>query len=246
MAEKSGINRPPLADLLQDKVLESVDIGEFLAELVELTSKALSSEDTEVSCTITLLRPRKKSTVASSSRQARQLDDIQHGYDIGPCLTAAREGVEIRIDDVDHDPRFPIYLDAVKEKGIRSILAVPIPLDQKAKAALNLYATRRRAFDDDAVEQAERLAHEASRSLRLVLRITGLAESNADLKAAMESRTTIDLAVGIIMGQNRCSQEAAFKILRAASSSRNIKLRDVAAAVVNAIGGEAPAMHFED
>jgi AmiR/NasT family two-component response regulator len=58
------------------------------------------------------------------------------------------------------------------------------------------------------------------------------------LKAALESRTTIDLAIGIIMGQNRCSQEAAFKILKNASSTRNAKLRDVAATIVAAVNRE--------
>ena len=34
-----------------------------------------------------------------------------------------------------------------------------------------------------------------------------------DLSAAMESRTAINLACGIIMGQNKCSQERAVEIL---------------------------------
>jgi len=246
MADLNGTDKAPLAELLQDMVLDSTDVGEFLAELVGLVSEALSTEDTEVSCAVSLLRPRRKATVASSSPQAKLLDEIQYAYDTGPCLTAARDNVEVLIDDVDHDPRFRIYLDAVRAHGIKSIVAVPIRLDGNAKAALNLYATRPGASDFDALERAGRLAREASRSLRLVLKIAGLAESNADLKSAMASRTTIDLAVGIIMGQNRCSQEAAFTILRKASSSRNIKLRDLATAVVNAVSGDKARTHFED
>jgi AmiR/NasT family two-component response regulator len=65
-----------------------------------------------------------------------------------------------------------------------------------------------------------------------------LSEARDNLKAALESRTTIDLAVGIIMGQNRCSQEAAFKILKNASRTRNVKLRDVAATIVAAVNRE--------
>ena len=53
----------------------------------------------------------------------------------------------------------------------------------------------------------------------------------------MESRTIIDTAVGIIIAQNRCSQEDAINLIKSASSTRNLKLRDVAAAIVESAGG---------
>jgi hypothetical protein len=53
-------------------------------------------------------------------------------------------------------------------------------------------------------------------------------------------------AMGTIMGQNRCCQNASFKVLKAASKARNVKLRDVAAAVVDSIAGETPTTHFDD
>jgi AmiR/NasT family two-component response regulator len=61
----------------------------------------------------------------------------------------------------------------------------------------------------------------------------------------MASRTTIDLAVGIVMGRNRCTQEQAFEILRAASSHRNVKLRDLAAELVATVGKGPATTHFD-
>jgi len=73
-----------------------------------------------------------------------------------------------------------------------------------------------------------------------------LADDRRNLLAAMESRTVIDMAVGAIMAQNRCSQDAALKILRIASSSRNVKLRDVAAHVVTSVGKDPNVLtHFD-
>lgn len=54
----------------------------------------------------------------------------------------------------------------------------------------------------------------------------------------MESRTTIDLALGVIMGQNHCSQDAAFRILKNASSTRNVKLRENAAGIVTTLNND--------
>jgi AmiR/NasT family two-component response regulator len=54
----------------------------------------------------------------------------------------------------------------------------------------------------------------------------------AEPEATLETRTAIDVAVGIIMVQNRCSQDEAFELLKAASGACNVKLHVVAAAVV--------------
>jgi AmiR/NasT family two-component response regulator len=54
------------------------------------------------------------------------------------------------------------------------------------------------------------------------------------------SRTTIDQAIGVIMGQNRCDADAAFDVLRSASQHRNVKLRDVAARVIGSVQSAPP------
>jgi GAF domain-containing protein len=231
--------------LLQDMVLDSTDVEEFLTELVKLAAATLEGRHGEMLCGVTLLRPRRAGTVASSSDHARHMDEIQYSFEDGPCLRAAREEKLVNVPDITQDTRFPDYRDAIAEYGIRSILGVPILLEGDANAGLNLYSTDVDAFDDTAIAAAELFADEASKALRLSVRIARLTESANDLKSAMESRTTIDLAVGIIMGQNRCSQDEAFGILQSASNTRNMKLRDVASAIVASTGNSAPKTHFE-
>ena len=91
----------------------------------------------------------------------------------------------------------------------------------------------------------ERLFAPAERSLRLAVRIGVKQQHAEDLQDAMQTRTVIDLASGIIMGQNRCTQEEAFQILKKASSTRNQKLRDVAESLVKSVAKQAPVAHFE-
>ena len=67
------------------------------------------------------------------------------------------------------------------------------------------------------------------------------------MAAAMESRAVIDMAVGVVMAQNRCTPEEAFAFLRSASNSRNTKLREVAASVVASIAGRTHVKaHFQE
>jgi GAF domain-containing protein len=123
--------------------------------------------------------------MASSSKQAQHLDEVRYRFEDGPCLRAAREKTVFYIQDTSDDERFGNYLAPVVTHGIRSILAIPIPLAGTAQAALNLYATEPAAFDGSASVRAGLFAREASKSLRLMVRIAALAESNANLKAAL-------------------------------------------------------------
>jgi hypothetical protein len=65
------------------------------------------------------------------------------------------------------------------------------------------------------------------------------------LHAMNSARTGIDLAAGIIMGQNRCTQEEAMAILVKASSSRNQKLRTLAEQLVSSMSVQGPVTHFD-
>ncbi|HEX5288842.1 MAG TPA: ANTAR domain-containing protein [Streptosporangiaceae bacterium] len=66
------------------------------------------------------------------------------------------------------------------------------------------------------------------------------ADLTEQLRAALASRAVIDQALGVIMGQERCTSARAFEILRSASQNRNIKLREVAASIVTSVSGAPP------
>ena len=47
--------------------------------------------------------------------------------------------------------------------------------------------------------------------------------------------------------QERCAQAKAFEIMRTASQNSNLKLRDIATAIVTSVSGEPPQPHpFEE
>jgi GAF domain-containing protein len=173
------------------------------------------------------------------------MDEVQFRYDDGHCLRAAREQAPCGVEDFRTDSRFGRYITSILHTGIRSALGVPIPLEGDALAALDLYSTRPGEFDEERTQAALHLAAEASRALRTAVRIAHFSDAARNLRSAMDSRATIQLAAGIIMGQNRCRHDTAMAVLKSASSSRNTKLKDVAAAVLLSIGQHPPTAHFE-
>jgi len=243
--EAANYPDPSLWDHIHALLLEESDLTDFLNELARHAAASFPHDGAEILAGITLLRGRKAATVASSSERARRLDEIQYDFGDGPCLTAAREHQLVSVPDVADECRWPQFAQALEREGIHSVLGVPFQLGSDGQAALNLYSTAAQCFGQGTIEEVQAYVAQSSKALRMGMRFSHYVESAADLRAALESRTTIDIAIGIIMAENRCAQSEAFEILRAASSSRNSKLRDVAAGIVQAIGQPEPETHFE-
>ncbi|WP_411374397.1 GAF and ANTAR domain-containing protein [Arthrobacter sp. MPF02] len=223
---------------LQEMVLESRDIRDFLAELAVLAASRLSVTGNTIHAGVTVLRRKRAEAVAASDAPARALDEMQNGFGDGPCLTALRTGSTVLVPDLTAERRWAPYVRAATKQGVCSILAVPLDLAGNAEAVLNAYSGRSNGFSGEDIATVEGFAAQAASSLRLAVRITQLNEVRDDLAAAMQSRMVIDMALGAIMAQNRCTRDAAVTILIEASNVRSIKLQDVAAAVIMNISGE--------
>ena len=234
-------------DQIQNLILESADFEDFLNELARFSAHQMAGDGDDALCGITLLRDRKAATIGWSSDSAREVDEIQYSLSQGPCLTAAEEEREVHVPDLFEEDRWgPDYATAVASHGLRSVLSLPFNLQGEAKAALNLYSDVPHKFDDRATAKARGYTREISQALRLAVRFSLHTDSAANLRKTLESRTIIDIAIGIVMAQNRCSQEAAVSILTEASSNSNRKLRDIAKSLVDSVGGAGTRTHYQE
>ena len=223
---------------LQELLLATEDITGFLDHLATLAVTVLPAD---TSCGITLRRDHSAMTVASSDTRASQVDEIQYGHDEGPCLHSVRTGQVVVVDDLAADGRWGAYRMPALGHGVRSSLSLPLRTNGDVIGALNIYAGTPHAFGPQEQRAACRFADEASRALALAVRIADRTEMSDHLQTALVSRAVIDQALGIIMGQNRCTADEAFDVLRRTSQNRNIKLRDIAADMVTAVSGRPPA-----
>ncbi len=226
---------------LQELLLATDNIEDFLQDLAVLAARSVARG---LSCGITLKRDGHPRTVANSDDRAARCDEIQYNQGVGPCLDAMRTCEIILVDDLVEEERWGQYRTSVLAHGVRSSLS--LPLSDGIAGALNLYASRPRAFGETEREYGQRFAAEASRALALASRMARQSELTTQLEAALASRATIDQAIGIIMGQNRCDADHAFALLRAASQNRNVKLRAVAAEIVAAVSRRTSAPEREE
>ncbi|WP_426765247.1 ANTAR domain-containing protein [Pseudarthrobacter sp. 1G09] len=231
---------------VQDLVLQSPDLVRLLDSLALYAVARLGNVGRELFCSISVSRPKKPTAAAASDTKARLLDQLELKYGQGPGDSAVSSAATMHVQDLREETRWPDYAAAATHQGAQSVLAMPLQLEGEDRGVLVLYSGQPQAFSADAVAMAEAFTKQAAKGLALTLRMAKLQDTKDGMTAAMQTRTVIDLATGAIMAQNRCSQDEAFKVLREASNSRNMKLRDVASLVVSSVAGGAKTFTYFD
>ncbi|MGW7412316.1 GAF and ANTAR domain-containing protein [Streptomyces sp. NPDC054863] len=234
MAEETEPQTPDLMELL----LETDSLDGFLLSLAQRASAHTPASD---GCGITLERGGRPLTVASAGTSAEQLDEKQYGQDDGPCLTALRTGLEVSIPDMLTEQRWGAYPAYAVASGTHSSLSLPIAAHTHTAGALNLYSAKEDGFADADLALLRGLAAQATGALALAQRIADAQELAADLRTALITRALVDHAIGVIMGQRRCTADEACAVLRAASQHRNVTLRTLCTELLTKIGGRPPS-----
>jgi GAF domain-containing protein len=214
------LGRIKLADITIDTLLDK--IGQLAKRTVPGTS--------EVS--VTLLHGDNAHTAAYTGELALKLDEVQYERGYGPCLEAATGTASLSVPDTGSEKRWPDWADAARQAGAHSSLSIGLPVHEQVTGALNVYATKPHAFDDDAITIAQTFAGFAAVGLANAHLYETQATLAGHMQKAMENRAVIEQAKGIIMGDRRCTPDEAFAILTKLSQDTNRKLRDVATALV--------------
>lgn len=222
---------PEILDALQklSSLLESEDAFErTLDTVVRLSVSVIPGCD---SAGVTLRSDGKNLTAAASDPYTLEIDKIQYDSDEGPCLAAINDAEPKKIDSVDDETRWPEFCRRAAEKGFRSSFSFPLGVDG-SPGALNLYARSDASFDEPAVQVAEIFGRQAGIALENARIYRAARKLGEQLNEALNTRDVIGQAKGILMEREGISDADAFEMLRTASQSSNVKLREVAQRVI--------------
>ena len=209
------------------------ELSDVLGEVTRLATRHVPGAE---STSITLVRGDTAYTAAHDGDMALVADELQYQRGYGPCLDAGRAGVQLRIDDMRTETRWPDYTVKVVEVGARSSLSTPLPYQGTTIGALNIYATRPGAFASAAAAEAAREVAEAiAVAVANADAHARLGEQARNMELAMQSRAVIEQAKGVLMAQRGVDAEGAFELLRDASQRYNRKLRDIATGIVASV-----------
>ena len=218
-----------LADAFSElsNVLLSRETPESTLRLIAvLTTRVIPACD---GAGVTLISGRRILTVAQTDYTVELVDEIQRETGQGPCIAAIAERApaSIVVDDMQAESRWPKYAARVAALGVGSMIAFPLRTDDLL-GSLNLYANQPHAFTpDDGAVGAVFAAH-AAVALANAQAHDATTQEVEQLRTALDTRTVISQAVGILVERDRISSDEAFQRLRNVSQHLNRRLRDVA------------------
>lgn len=219
---------PTASDIaaIAQRLHAQADVAETVQTVAEMARETLGADW----CGVMLVhRGQKLETAAVTDDVVRRADDLQTTLGQGPCLEAVDERTTFVIHDTRTESRWPQWCKQAAGLGIRSVLSVRLFTQAGTIGSLNVYGSRPDQFDaEDAVICGIYAGH-ASVAL-------AAARTESGLREAMDGRHLIGLAQGILMERFDLTTEKAFAVLRRYSQDRNMKLRQVAAHVVESRG----------
>ena len=169
-------------------------------------------------------------TPASVGEMAVRGDQLQYETGEGPCLEAIWEEHTVYSPDLAVDPRWPAWgARTAEETGARSILSFQLFTQDRSVGALNLYSKRLDGFD--AADREEGLALAAHIAVALAS-----ARKLQTLGLALDTRTLIGQAVGMVMERYSLKGPEAFALLSRLSQASNVKVRVLASEIVETGG----------
>jgi PAS domain S-box-containing protein len=181
---------------------------------------------------ITIGSPLEPQRLGTDSSEAQLFDGRQMQAGEGPCWAAYALGAVVTSDDVTTDSRWPALVAVCAADAVRSAVAVPVREDGTCLGVVNVYSGRPRAFGSAGRRIAELAGAAVAGVLQNVTDRESLETLASNLERALTSRAVIDQAKGVIMARLGVGPDDAFARLVDVSSRLNVKVRDLAALVV--------------
>ena len=177
--------------------------------------------------------------VAVSDDRLGHLEELQVRHHEGPCIAAFDDKELVGVEDLAEDARWPLFSAAAVDRGVRAVLASPLPYNQDAVGVVTVLSEQ--AHPWSAEGELALLAFTDLAALLIASTMQGQQQSElaAQLQTALDSRAVIEQAKGVLIGQQGMSARAAYEQLRAQARSQRRKLAVVSAEVVrNAAKGD--------
>jgi hypothetical protein len=196
-----------------------------LTELVARRVQACSG------ATATLWRDGEAVTTAASHPDLAALTALQIETRSGPTVEAVRDGEPSGCADTLGEERWPEFAAAALSKGVRCCASLVHEFAGMA-VTLTLYGVRPRSLDPQQLPLASLLAAFGAASVANASRYGEAQRTASQLQEAVETRSVVDQARGILMHALGCDADEAFARMRHISQTQHIRLTEVARRVI--------------
>lgn len=221
---------------ISDLRFEEHDLDTILGHIGELGVQALPGWDAAAT---SLVRKDKLATFGCTDERIAAIDQFQYDHERGPCVDALQQGEVKYFDGDEVEPKWRQFANVAADNGVSSVVCFPLRLDDQVIGALNFYSPEKSALREGQREEGLLFASQAAVAVSNAQAFADAGAHLEQLSEALETRTMIGQATGLLMAQEGLTSDEAFQKLVKVSQNANIKLRDIARHYVETWENEA-------
>jgi GAF domain-containing protein len=177
--------------------------------------------------------------IAVSDQRVHDLEELQIEHGEGPCVDAFEDKTLVDTDDLAGDARWPKFSPAAVERGLRAVLASPIPYNQHAIGVVVVFSATVHPWSPEGELALVAFTDLAALTIANTMQSEERGELASQLQRALDTRVVIEQAKGALVAQEGLSEREAFERLRRQARRQRRRVVEVAAEILAAIRDRA-------
>ncbi len=181
---------------------------------------------------------------AVSDARLAHLEELQVKHREGPCIESFESRQLVCVEDLEDDERWPLFTPDALDRGVHAVMASPIPYDQRPVGVVVVLSEKAHPWTPEGELALMAFTDLAALLIATMMHASEQTEKASQLQHALDSRTVIEQAKGVLMARAGLDARAAYERLRRLARSQRRTLAAVSGDVVAdpaSVDGDASA-----
>jgi len=170
--------------------------------------------------------------VAVSDERVNALEELQIEHEEGPCIDAYDDKDVVHAADLVEEQRWPSFSPAAVDRGLRAVLASPIPYNQQAIGVVSVFSAARRPWSPEGELAIIAFTDLAALLIANTMQGEEQGELAQQLQQALDARVVIEQAKGALVAKEGLTPADAFERLRGQARRERRRVADVAGELI--------------
>ena len=173
--------------------------------------------------------------VADSDERVGHLEELQIEHGEGPCIDAFDDKELIHAADLATEKRWPSFSPAAVERGLRAVLASPIPYNQMAIGVVTVFSSDVHPWSPEGELALVAFTDLAALTIANTMQSEQQGELAQQLQRALDARVVIEQAKGALVVRDGVSAGEAFEQMRRRARAERRRVAEVAEEVMASV-----------
>jgi GAF domain-containing protein len=170
--------------------------------------------------------------VAVSDKRVDHLEELQIEHGEGPGVDAFEEKTMVDSVDLAGEDRWPSFSPAAVDRGLRAVLASPIPYNQHAIGVVAVFSAKARPWSPEGELALITFTDLAALCIANTMASEERGEVAEQLQRALDARVVIEQAKGALVAREGLTERDAFERMRRQARRERRPIVDVATEVM--------------